>query len=104
MVENAQNIEYNLQLINKESIKEPCLYNVILNNDDYTPMYFVIDVLMCLFDKPYEQAHVIMLEIHHQERGVAGCYSKEVAIAKASKVNKLATANEFPLNCGVKKA
>ncbi len=84
-------------------LQEPTLYCVILHNDDYTPMDFVIHVLMELFDKSYEKAYDIMMEVHLKNRGVAGCYPKEIAAEKVNRVHDIAKNNEFPLTCRIEK-
>lgn len=81
------------------ALQEPSLYHVILLNDDYTPMDFVIEILMHLFHKNYDDAHAIMMQVHVQERGIAGTYSREIAEEKINQVNYSAQANDFPLTC-----
>lgn len=95
-------IQLNKQQITK--IKAPDFYYVILNNDDYTPMEFVVDILMRLFGLSYELAYSTMLEVHHNNQGIAGRYPKEIAIEKANVVHELANANDFPLSCRIEKA
>ncbi|WP_345981088.1 ATP-dependent Clp protease adaptor ClpS [Sulfurimonas sp. HSL3-2] len=75
----------------------PKRYKVLLLNDDYTSMDFVIDILMNVFHKSYQQAEVIMLEIHRTERGLCGVYSYEIAETKVMQVHKLAREQGFPL-------
>lgn len=90
-----------------ESVTElakPSMYHVVLLNDDYTPMNFVIELLMGLFQKDYQQAYDITLEVHHQERGIAGTFSYEIATEKAKQVVMSAKANDFPLQCSLEKA
>ncbi len=101
-----RNTRHDTQLITESAaeLQEPAFYYVIFNNDDYTPMDFVIQVLMCLFDKSYETAYGIMLEVHQKDRGVAGCYPKEIALEKVNMVHELANNNDFPLTCRVEKA
>lgn len=106
MADNHPQIQHHTHVVSEHEtqLQEPDFYHVVLNNDDYTPMDFVIDVLMRLFDKSYDEAYIITLDVHHNERGVAGVYPKEVANEKAEKVNALAASNEFPLNCSIEKA
>lgn len=80
-------------------VKEPAFYQVILLNDDYTPMDFVIKLLMTLFGKNYQEAYDITMQVHHFQKGVAGIYPYEVAAEKMQQANGLATINEFPLHC-----
>lgn len=88
----------------KVELQEPTLYHVILLNDDYTPMNFVIEVLMHLFQKNYDDAYHIMMQVHEQERGVAGTYPKEIAEEKMHQVNYSAQANDFPLTSVIEAA
>ena len=78
---------------------EPPMYRVILLNDDYTTMEFVVVVLETVFRKTHEEAQSIMLSVHKQGSGVAGVYTKEVAETKIAIVQQLARQNEYPLKC-----
>jgi ATP-dependent Clp protease adaptor protein ClpS len=82
-------------------VKRPTLYKVLLHNDDYTTMEFVVMVLMSVFHHPEPQAVRIMLQVHQKGVGVAGVYSYEVAEARLSKVTRLAREHEFPLRCSM---
>lgn len=81
----------------KEVVKPPSLYNVILLNDDYTEMGFVILVLQQIFNKGFDEAFQVMLKIHTEGKAVAGTYSKEIAEMKVYKVVEIAREYEFPL-------
>lgn len=81
--------------------KEPALYHVVLLNDDYTPMMFVVDVLEDVFQKPPAEAYRIMMQVHVDGRGVAGSYPWEIAETKADKVAALARGAGFPLKATV---
>jgi ATP-dependent Clp protease adaptor protein ClpS len=81
----------------KERLKKPLLYKVLLHNDDYTTMEFVIYVLTTVFHKTEGEAFTIMLKVHTEGVGVAGIYSYEIAETKAEKVITLARENEYPL-------
>lgn len=83
----------------KEISKEPPMFNVILLNDNYTSMEFVLEILVDVFRKPEHEANQLMLDIHISGKGIAGVYTKEVALTKQDKVLKLAEINEFPLQC-----
>ncbi|WP_345993546.1 ATP-dependent Clp protease adaptor ClpS [Sulfurimonas sp. HSL-1716] len=85
------------ELDSELSLMTPKRYKVLLLNDDYTSMDFVIDILMNVFHKNYQQAEVIMLEIHRTERGLCGVYSYEIAETKVMQVHKLAREQGFPL-------
>lgn len=78
-------------------VKKPSLYRVILHNDDYTTMEFVVDILRNIFLKSEEEAINLMLMIHNQGRAICGVYTHEIAQTKAEQVIKLARQNSFPL-------
>lgn len=83
----------------KEKVKKPPLYKVLLHNDDYTTMEFVVFILVTVFQKTEEDAVRIMLDVHQQGIGIAGVYTYEIAEAKVKKVIDTARENEFPLMC-----
>lgn len=83
----------------KPKLKRPPLYKVILLNDDYTPMEFVILVLMKHFSKTPQQAEKIMLDVHNQGSGIAGIYPFEVAETKVFSVNEFSRRQKHPLKC-----
>ena len=85
----------------KPKLKKPPLYKVILVNDDYTPMDFVVDVLRSFFGMNVEKATQIMLKVHTEGKGVCGVYSKDVAETKAAQVNDYSRECEQPLMCSV---
>lgn len=91
----ATHIDYELR--DEVKIKYPKKYKVYLLNDDYTSMDFVIDILVSIFHKTYEQAENIMLEVHKKERGLCGIYTHEIAETKVMQVIKKARDNGFPL-------
>lgn len=80
---------------------EPKHYNVIIFNDDFTTMDFVIEVLTKIFGKSFEDAKALMLAVHNEGKTVAGTYSYDIAISKASLATKLARDNDFPLKLEV---
>lgn len=81
----------------EEKVKEPPLFKVLLHNDDYTTMEFVVWVLESVFNMPEEQAIQVMLNVHLRGIGVAGIYTFEVAETKVEKTTALAREHEFPL-------
>ncbi|KGE73639.1 ATP-dependent Clp protease adapter ClpS [Spirochaeta lutea] len=99
--------EHQDQHITKEKtehrIKTPDQYRVILLNDDFTTMEFVIQVLVQIFQKNAVEATKIMLAVHEQGQGVVGIYSYDVAYSRAKKVEELAREHEYPLRCRVEK-
>jgi len=78
-------------------LEEPRMFKVLLHNDDYTSMDFVVDVLTRIFHKSHAEAEQIMLQIHEKDKAVCGVYSFEIAQTKAEQVKQLAKQNEFPL-------
>lgn len=86
-----------LELLNEISLKYPKKYKVFILNDDYTSMDFVIDILMTVFHKSYEESEAIMLEVHKKERGLCGVYTHEIAETKVMQVHKKARDSGFPL-------
>jgi ATP-dependent Clp protease adaptor protein ClpS len=85
-------------------LKEPPLFNVLIHNDNFTTMEFVVYVLQNVFQRSESEAVHIMLQVHIQGIGVAGIYSSEIAEMKVAKVTSLAQANEFPLLCTIEQA
>ncbi|MBR9829694.1 MAG: ATP-dependent Clp protease adapter ClpS [Oceanospirillales bacterium] len=85
----------------KPKLKRPPMYRVVLMNDDYTPMDFVIEVLMIFFGMDQEKATQVMLAVHTQGKGVCGVYTRDVAETKAAQVNQYARENKHPLLCEV---
>lgn len=83
--------------------KRPSLYKVLLLNDDYTPMEFVVHVLQRYFNKPREEAERIMLHVHQKGVGVCGVYTFEVAETKVTQVMDFARQNHHPLQCTMEK-
>ena len=78
-------------------LREPQMFKVLLHNDDYTSMEFVVEVLMGIFHKTHVQAEQIMLQIHEKDKAICGVYSFEIAQTKAQQVKQRAKQNEFPL-------
>jgi ATP-dependent Clp protease adaptor protein ClpS len=83
--------------------KKPSMYRVLLLNDDYTPMEFVVHVLERFFNKSREAATEIMLHVHHRGVGVCGVYTYEVAETKVSQVIDFARRHQHPLQCTMEK-
>ncbi len=85
----------------KPSLKRPPLYKVVLLNDDYTPMEFVVEILEHFFGMDREKATRVMLMVHTQGKGVCGVFSRDVAETKAAQVNEYSRQNEHPLLCEI---
>ena len=88
----------------KTKTQKPSLYKVLLMNDDYTPMEFVVHVLQSVFNKTSEDAHTIMLHVHTKGVGVCGVYTFEVAETKVTEVMDMAKQDGHPLQCTLEPA
>ena len=88
----------------RQKVEEPPMYKVLLLNDDYTTMDFVILVLEVVFHKDNQEATRIMLKVHQDGKGIAGVFTRDVAETKAAIVHDLAHKNNHPLKCAVEKA
>jgi ATP-dependent Clp protease adaptor protein ClpS len=83
----------------KAKVKPPPLYKVMLLNDDYTPMDFVVVVLQTVFAMTREKATQVMLQVHREGMGVCGTFTREVATAKVEQVINIARKHQHPLQC-----
>lgn len=83
----------------RPKLKKPPLYKVLLLNDDFTPMDFVVDVLAKYFAMQFEKAVQIMLEVHTQGKGVCGVFTRDIAETKVEQVSNYAKTHEHPLLC-----
>ncbi len=92
------------ELESELSLMEPRQYKVLLLNDDYTSMDFVVEILMNIFHKSYREAEAIMLEIHRREKGLCGIYTYEIAETKVMQVRKLAREQGYPLKATMEEA
>jgi ATP-dependent Clp protease adaptor protein ClpS len=84
--------------------KPPPMFKVVLLNDDFTPMEFVVLILQKFFSKGHEQATQIMLNVHQQGRGVCGIYPRDVASTKIDQVSRFARQHQHPLQCIMEEA
>ena len=101
--DNYDNNFSSIVLQEKPKLKKPPFYKVIMLNDDYTPMEFVVEMLQIYFSKSQEQATEIMLHIHQKGLGVCGLYTYEVAESKAAQVLDKARKNQHPLQIKLEK-
>jgi len=85
----------------RDKVQEPPLYKVLLHNDDYTSMEFVISVLEKVFRKSTSEATRVMLNVHQEGVGVAGIYTREICETKVVIVRDLARKSEYPLRCSI---
>ncbi|WP_296810982.1 ATP-dependent Clp protease adapter ClpS [Thiocapsa sp.] len=88
----------------KPKLRRPPLFKVLLLNDDYTPMEFVVQVLETFFAMNREKATQIMLHVHTRGRGVCGVFTKDIAETKVSQVNDFARSHQHPLMCTMEEA
>jgi len=93
-----------LETDDETDLHRPRLYKVLLHNDDYTTMEFVVQILMDLFHHPENVAIRIMLQVHQEGLGIAGVYPFEVAETKVAQVTERARESEFPLRCSLEPA
>jgi len=83
----------------KDQIREPSMYKVLLLNDDYTSMEFVVEILINVFHKSIEDATAVMLKVHRLGAGLCGVYTQDVAETKIEQVHAMAREKDFPLRC-----
>lgn len=103
--ENSISIDKEKQLETvKKKVQPPPMYKVLLNNDDYTPMDFVIEVLMQFFNFDAEKANQLMLTVHYRGKAVCGVYTAEIAETKVMQVNQYARKHQHPLMCSMEPA
>lgn len=91
-----------VRLQDRQEVCRPRRFKVLLHNDHYTTMDFVVDILETIFHKPHQQAMEIMLDVHKNGMGVAGVYVKAIAETKIMKVQALAKEHGFPLRCSMR--
>jgi ATP-dependent Clp protease adaptor protein ClpS len=96
--------EFQNEVVEEVRIKEPKLYKVLLLNDDYSSMDFVIKVLMQVFHHSIEKATEIMLKVHEEGKGLCGVYVYEIAETKVAHVRKMAKEEKFPLRAVMEEA
>jgi ATP-dependent Clp protease adaptor protein ClpS len=85
----------------EDQTKEPPMFRVLLHNDDYTTMEFVVEILMYVFNRSPESAAQIMMNVHKQGVGVCGTYPHEIAETKVDTVHNLARESGYPLRCSM---
>jgi ATP-dependent Clp protease adaptor protein ClpS len=88
----------------KPKLKPPKQYKVVIVNDDYTPMEFVVQVLMSFFGMDHAKATRVMMAVHTKGKGICGIYSYEIAETKVDQVNEFAQLNQHPLMCTMEEA
>lgn len=102
---NSLNIDGDKQIdAVKKKVQPPPMYKVMLNNDDYTPMDFVVEVLTLFFSMDAEKASQIMLTVHYEGKAVCGIYTAEIAETKVMQVNQYSRKHQHPLMCTLEPA
>ena len=102
--EPAGDFQEGTGLQQKPRLKEPKLYRVILHNDNYTTMDFVVKVIVTVFHKPAAEATKIMLDVHKKGHGVVGVFTYDIAATKVYHVHEMARQSEFPLRASYEEA
>jgi len=100
---NNDDIEVGVAIKERPKTKRPSMYKVLMLNDDYTPMEFVVYVLQSFFDMSNDMAMQVMLHVHQRGVGICGVYTYEVAETKVAQVMNLAKENQHPLQCTIEK-
>lgn len=103
-INTNEGLQDDLKLKSKPDLDEPKLYKVIMHNDHYTTMDFVVEVIIKVFNKPAAEATKIMLDIHHRGKGVCGVFTYDIAATKVAVVHQMARKREFPLKCSFEEA
>ncbi|PCI01621.1 MAG: ATP-dependent Clp protease adapter ClpS [Zetaproteobacteria bacterium] len=93
-----------LELADKQAIKPPSMYEVLLLNDDFTPVDFVEEILMKYFFKNSGEAEIITMQVHKQGRGICGVFPKDIAESKALQVESFSRQHHHPLQCIAEKS
>ena len=88
----------------EKKLDEPKMYRVVLHNDHYTTMDFVVEILVSIFHMPTTRAVQVMLDVHKKGVGVCGVYTFDIAVTKVSQVHQMARTREFPLKCSYEEA
>jgi len=97
MAKEQSNLQGEILAEDKKQLQEPPLFKVLLHNDDYTTMDFVVMILETIFNKDSTEATKIMLDVHHQGMGIAGIYTREIGETKISQVHHLAQKKSIPI-------
>jgi len=104
MPANSDKHDFDSQLVYKDKVEIPKMYRVILHNDHYTTMDFVVEVLTKIFHMTSEKARKVMLDVHKKGKGICGVYTLDIAATKTEQVRQMAKIREFPLKCSYEEA
>ncbi len=96
--------EEDLNLKEEHKVDEPKMYRVVLHNDHYTTMDFVVEILVKIFHMPTARAVQVMMDVHKKGVGVCGVYTLDIAVTKVNQVHMMAKAREYPLKCSYEEA
>ena len=97
----SEDIVFKSKIEENIEIKKPKLYKVILHNDDYTTMDFVVEILVTVFNKPIPEATKIMLDVHKKGKGIVGVYTYDIALTKATLTEAIARERQYPLKVSI---
>ena len=101
--DNRDDLDRGIAVKSRPKTKKPSMYKVLMLNDDYTPMEFVIYVLESFFSMSHDEATQVMLHVHQKGVGVCGVFTYEIAETKVNQTMDLAQKNEHPLQCTIEK-
>jgi ATP-dependent Clp protease adaptor protein ClpS len=101
---SGDNYDGGISLAEKQSVKKPDMYRVLLHNDHYTTMDFVVYILMHVFHMPELKAIQIMRDVHRRGIGVCGVYTYDIAVTKVESVHLIAKERQYPLRCSYERA
>ncbi len=101
--DNGEDLERGVAVKSRPKTKKPSMYKVLMLNDDYTPMEFVIYVLESFFSMSHDEATQVMLHVHQKGVGICGVFTYEIAETKVNQTMDLAQKNEHPLQCTIEK-
>ena len=101
--DNGDDLERGVAVKSRPKTKKPSMYKVLMLNDDYTPMEFVIYVLESFFSMSHDEATQVMLHVHQKGVGICGVFTYEIAETKVNQTMDLAQKNEHPLQCTIEK-
>ena len=103
MADNNTDLNPVISLKGKTQVTPPSLYKVLIHNDNYTTMEFVVEILQHVFRKAFEEATMIMLNVHRNGLGMCGLFTYEIAETKVDIVHRLARERGYPLKCSIEK-
>ena len=101
--DDENDVDHGVAVKSRSKTKKPSMYKVLMLNDDYTPMEFVVHILEHYFSRSHEEATQIMLHVHQKGVGICGVYTYEVAETKVNQTMELAQQNQHPLQCTIEK-